>query len=271
LTDTRRTSSDRLAFNTVLYRPNELEVAVAEISDAGYAAIELQPHLTLPLLQDVARRDALKIALETHSLRVAALMCGYLHDAASLERNVATVALAGSLDAGHLIVLPPRPEMCSASDFADLLAKLAEVCAASGVIAAVHHHAGTIVDTPDAIEGFLERTSHSAIGLCFDIAHYALFADDEGAAAGRFAARTSYVHVKDLARRSGELGFVPGVRNAQQSFRVTGDGVLAVGTVLSALRAGGYESWFSVEVENFYRTRVDSARVSLDRVVEALV
>lgn len=262
--------SAHLAFNTVLYRRSELAPAVAEIAGTGYAALELQPHLTVPLLDDPAAVASLTALLDAERLRVAAVMCGYLFDAASLALNLKTTKLAKKLGAPCLIVLPPRPEMCSAEGFDVLLRELGDEAGALEVAVAVHHHAGTIVDDAPAIDRFLERTAHPAVGLCFDVAHYALFADDEVDAAKRYAPRTIYVHVKDLARRSGELGFEPGVRNAQQSFRVTGDGLLEMTKTLTALRDGGFGGYFSAEVENFYRSRADSLATSHNRILGAL-
>jgi sugar phosphate isomerase/epimerase len=252
-----------LAFNTVLYSPGRLADALEEISAAGYQGIELQPHLTLPLLGSATEdRTELAAALGSHGLRLAATMSGYLRDPATLATNIAAAELARDLGGGWIILLPPQPWMCSRADFDALLVDLAAACEPLGVRIAVHHHAGTILDTPAAIDEFAARRADDRIRLCFDLAHYALFADDEVAAAARLAPAIGYVHVKDLSRRHGELDFVPGVRNAQQSFRVFGDGVLELEEALRALRDGGFDGWWSVEVENFYRSRIESAERS---------
>jgi sugar phosphate isomerase/epimerase len=258
------------ACNTVLYSRGRLAEAISEIADAGYDGIELQPHHVLPLLNDRDRVRRLHDACDEAHLRVSAVMVGYLRDEDTLARNIAAAELATALGAEHVVVLPPQPWMCTEDGFAVLAGELGRACHARGVRVAMHHHAGTILDTPERIGAFAASPPHDAVGLCFDIAHYALFADDEADAAARLAEAIVYVHVKDLARRAGALDFVPGVRNAQMSFRVSGDGVLDVGPAIRRLRDSGYTGWLSVEVENFLRGRAESARLSINRIEEAL-
>jgi inosose dehydratase len=258
------------AFNTVLYPRGHLLEAVAEVSAAGYAGLELQPQHTLQLLVDPELRSTFAEALAAAGLQVAAVMVGYLRDAATLEQNVAAAQLGHELGTERLVVLPPQPWMCSPDAFADLARELGAACTELGIEVAVHHHAGTVLDTPQRIDAFAARRPHAAVGLCFDVAHYALFADDEARAAERLAPVINYVHVKDLVARTAALPFVPDVRNAQMSFRVVGDGTLEIGATVQRLRSAGYDGWLSVEVENFYRDRPDSARRSIEFLQEAL-
>lgn len=258
------------AFNTVLYAPDHLPDALEEVAAAGYDGIELQPHFTLPLIEgSAADRARFAAELNDRGLRLSATMSGYLRDRQTLSANLSAASLAKELGGGHIILLPPQPSMCGWDEFAGLLGELVAGCGDLGVAVAVHHHAGTIVDTPERIERFADELAGDGVGLCFDVAHYALFADDEVEAARRLGGAIDYVHLKDLVRRHGELEFVPGVRNAQQSFRVYGDGVLDLDGVLGSLRDGGYQGWLSVEVENFYRSRTDSAARSLAAIKEA--
>jgi inosose dehydratase len=256
----------RVACNTVLYTVHQLEGAIQELTDAGYQGIELQPHLTSLLMSDPRMVEPL---LASRELRVSAVMVGYLFDDETLRRNRLGVELAQTLGAERLIILPPKPEMADVELFGELVRQLASHSAEAGVGLSIHHHAGTVLDTPDRIAAFLADSGDGTVGLCLDPAHYALFADDEADAAARYAAAVNYVHVKDLARRAGDLGFVPSVNNAQQSFRQPGDGVLDLPGVLEALRSGGYDGWLSVEIENFYRPRVE-AIASSRRYLEAL-
>jgi inosose dehydratase len=247
-----------LASTAILYTARHLGEAVSDLSEAGYEGIELQPHHALKLAGDAAARAQLSEQMKAAGLVLAAAMPGYLSDRASLEVAARVAGLVAELGGAHLLVLPARHGACEFEEFVELLGALAGECEQAGVAAAVHHHAGTIVDTPERIDDLLGRPLPSNVGLCFDVAHYALFADDEADAARRYAAATRYVHVKDLSHRSGQLGFVPGARNGQQSFRVPGDGVLDVSGAIRELVDAGYDGWLSLETENFYRSPTDA-------------
>lgn len=253
----------RFSSTTVLYARGHLGEALEELSHAGYSGVELQPHHTRVLMADEEERARFREALSRHGQAVAAVMSGYLWDEATAHAHLLAIDLAAELGCDRIVVLPPQSHMADLGRFQRLLLEVAEVASDHGVRLAVHHHAGTVIDTAPKIDAFLGSVAHPSVGLCFDTAHYALFADDEVDAVEKLAGRISHVHLKDLVCRASELAFVPDMLNGQQSFRVPGDGVLDLAACLRVLRDLEYDGWVSVELENFSRARLESLEVAL--------
>lgn len=260
----------RLALTTVLYAEGELPAAVEDLRAAGGAGLELQPHHTRRLLDGRDDPGALVGAAEAAGVRLAAVMSGYLRDDATLDAHRRTATLAARLEAEVIPVLPPPAGTGSLAELADRLRALADHAGPLGVRLAVHHHAATIVEGPAQIDELLGLVDAEVAGLCFDVAHYALYADDEVDAARRYAARTTHVHVKDLVRRRAELGYVPDARTGARAFRLPGEGVLDVLGAVRALHEEGYAGWAALEIENFLRPRDVSASLGLERTRGAL-
>ncbi|WP_210495316.1 sugar phosphate isomerase/epimerase [Patulibacter sp. SYSU D01012] len=260
----------RLALTTVLYAPGELPAALDDLRAAGGQGLELQPHHTHRLLDGTDDPGALVDAAAAAGVGVAAVMCGFLHDEASLDAHRRTATLAARLGADVIPILPPPPGRGTLAELAGLLDALAADAGPLGVRLAVHHHAATIVEGPAQIDELLGLVAPEVAGLCFDTAHYALYADDEADAARRYAARTTHVHVKDLVRRRADLGYVPDGRTGARAFRLPGDGVLDVLPAVRALHEEGYAGWAALEIENFLRPRDVSASLGLERTRGAL-
>lgn len=253
----------RFSSTTVLYARGHLGEALHELSHVGYSGVELQPHHTRVLIADKEERARFRDGLSRHGQAVAAVMSGYLWDEPTVQAHVRAIDLAVELGCDRIVVLPPQAHMADLATFERHLSEVADVASAHGVRLAVHHHAGTVIDTVPRIEAFVGSIAHPAVGLCFDTAHYALFADDEVDAVERFAGSITHVHLKDLACRASNLPFVPDMLNGQQSFRVPGDGVLDLAECVRVLRNLEYDGWVSVELENFSRARLESLEVAL--------
>ena len=145
-----------------------------------------------------------------------------------------------------------RPGMARFTRELDRLATLAR---REGVRLALHHHVGTVVETPEEIERVMLDTS-DAVGLVLDTGHLAWGAA-EPLALDRFVERHGdrivHVHLKDvradvLARARREaLPFLTAVREGV--FTVPGDGSLALEPAIEALSRRDYRGWIVVEAE----------------------
>lgn len=131
----------------------------------------------------------------------------------------------------------------------------------TGLATAFHPHAAGWIETPDEVEGLLERTDPELVGLVFDTAHHVhgCGVDDDGglAAAGieRFWPRIRTVHVKDVsaevAARARAEGWPYPTAVARGLYCELGHGSVDFRAVLAALAERGYDDWLTVEQDVF--------------------
>jgi inosose dehydratase len=128
------------------------------------------------------------------------------------------------------------------------LDRLAEHSAARGVIAALHPHMGTMVETGEETERVV---TGSRIGLCIDTGHLAVAGADPVALTVAYADRVRHVHLKDvdpsLAHQvtTGDLAFGDAVKAGV--FRPLGAGGIDIAALIDALESTGYQGWYVLE------------------------
>jgi inosose dehydratase len=227
-----------------------------EMSIAGLTATELGPEGYLPT--EPARLRAL---LRSHGLRCAGTFAPVLlHD----TDHDPVADIAGRLEvlnacAADVLVLAAatgadgydsRPTLEDAQ-WSTLLAnldRLADVAARRGVLAVLHPHVGTMVETPDDVERVL---AGSSVRLCLDTGHLLIGGTDPVALARAVPDRIGHVHLKDVAEalaarvRSGELSYTQAV--AQRMYTPLGRGDIDVAAIVTALRNYGFDGWYVLE------------------------
>jgi inosose dehydratase len=175
-----------------------------EMSIAGLTATELGPQGYLP-----TQPAQLRALLRSHGLRCAGTFAPVLlHD----TDHDPVADIAGRLDvlnacAADVLVLAAatgadgydsRPTLEDAQ-WNTLLAnldRLADVAARRGVLAVLHPHVGTMVETPDDVERVL---AGSSVRLCLDTGHLLIGGTDPVALARAVPDRIGHVHLKDVA------------------------------------------------------------------------
>lgn len=132
--------------------------------------------------------------------------------------------------------------------------KVAQHCAEQGLTLVYHHHMGTVVETPQEIDRFMEVTG-PATKLLFDTGHCYFGGGNPVEVIHRHIGRIGHIHAKNvrpivmgLAREQG-LSFLEAVRRGV--FTVPGDfeGGVEFEPVLSIAAAAGYEGWLVIEAE----------------------
>lgn len=227
-----------------------------EMRDAGLAATELGPRGFLPT-------DAVELSsvLTMHGLRgVGTFAPVVLHDAS----RDPVADLAGTLDlltacGAEILVFAAatgadgydgRPAL-EATQWATLLSnleRLADVAARRAVLAALHPHVGTMVETRADVDRVL---SGSSVPLCLDTGHLLIGGTDPVELARTAPNRVAHVHLKDVdarlaARvRSGELTYTRAV--AHGMYRPLGRGDVDIDQIVSTLRHNGFDGWFVLE------------------------
>lgn len=229
---------------------------LAEMRDVGLSATELGPEGFLP--SDPGELTAL---LDSYALScVGTFAPVLLHD----DSHDATTDVAAPLDAlvacgAKVLVLAAaagtdgydsRPTLDD-GQWATLLAnldRLAEAAAARGVLAVLHPHVGTMVETRDDVDHVLNG---SDIRLCLDTGHLMIGGTDPLQLAREVPGRIAHAHLKDvdqaLAARvqAGELSYTEAVRKGM--YTPLGSGDVDIAGIVTALRNNGYDGWFVME------------------------
>jgi inosose dehydratase len=232
------------------------ERVLAEMRDVGMSATELGPEGFLP--SDPA---ALATLLNSYGLRcVGQFAPVLLHD----EDHDPLPDIAAPLDAllacgADVLVLAAatgsngydaRPELDN-GQWATLLAnldRLGTAAADRGVLAVLHPHVGTMVETRGDVERVLNG---SAIQLCLDTGHLLIGGTDPLQLARKVPGRIAHAHLKDVDAalaervRAGDLTYTEAVRRGM--YTPLGAGDVDIAGIVTTLRTNGFDGWFVME------------------------
>lgn len=142
---------------------------------------------------------------------------------------------------------------------------VAEMAAGAGVVACVHPHMGTMIQTRADVERFLEGCE---VPLCLDTGHLLIGGTDPVQLALDVPERIAHVHLKDVdpavlaTVRSGQRCYTEGVRNGM--YRVLGQGAIDLPAIVNSLETSGYRGWFVPEQDRILATEADGAGTSAD-------
>jgi inosose dehydratase len=128
------------------------------------------------------------------------------------------------------------------------LDRLSEFAAKMGIVATVHPHVGTMIETAADVERVLEG---SEIGLCLDTGHLLIGGADPVRLAADHADRIRHTHLKDVDAtwvsrvRSGEVTYTEAVRGGL--YRPLGQGDVDIASIVGALEGAAYQGWYVLE------------------------
>ncbi len=136
--------------------------------------------------------------------------------------------------------------------YAKRVTEFGEWAAAQGMPLSLHHHMGTVVETEQELDLFMNY-SGQGIPLLLDAGHMAFAGGDVLRCIDKHHNRISHVHVKDVRMdvinkldRTKESFLDAVIKGA---FTVPGDGSLDFGAIVKRFAHFGYEGWFVVEAE----------------------
>ena len=128
------------------------------------------------------------------------------------------------------------------------LDRLAGIVAASGLLAVLHPHVGTLVETRSDVDRVL---AGSTIALCLDTGHLLIGGTDPLELAKAVPDRIAHTHLKDVDAalaakvQSGELTYTDAVKVGLYTPLGTGD--VDIAGIVSVLRNNGFDGWFVLE------------------------
>ena len=136
--------------------------------------------------------------------------------------------------------------------FGERMTKVADYVEAQGLRLAYHHHLGTVVESGEELDRFLEVTG-SSVALTLDTGHASLGGIDAVSILKRVPERIAHVHCKDVRRSVFETvlnegsSFLDGVLRGM--YTVPGDGDLDFQPLFQGLSDIDYSGWVIVEAE----------------------
>jgi inosose dehydratase len=230
------TSITQLTYRTF----GDMERAIREIGEAGYAGVEL---FDGNLLDYEGRYGDLRNVLRQSGVALVAAYSGANfifgdilgEELARIER---AAAAAATLEAEHLVVGggAKRATGREPDDFKRLgaaLDKIIDIARKAGLSAHYHPHLSTIVEGPEEVS---EIFRHTAINFCPDTAHLAAAGGDPAAQIRELRDRISYVHLKGWQREP--FAFTPLDR-----------GDLDMKPIVAALSETGFSGWITNELD----------------------
>jgi inosose dehydratase len=153
------------------------------------------------------------------------------------------------------------------------LDRISAVAADSGLVATLHPHVGTMVESGEETRRVLDG---SGIGLCLDTGHLLIGGGDPVALAASSPERVAHVHLKDVRRdlagqvRAGGTTYTDAVSRGM--YVPLGAGDVDIAAIVSSLESHGYGGWYVLEqdtvltgppAEGGGRDPVDDVRASV--------
>ena len=154
------------------------------------------------------------------------------------------------------VPLSQRPRLTSGQwqPFCEAVEAMATHTAAQGIRLAYHHHMGTVIESPEDIDRFLQAVGPET-GLLLDTGHAYFGGGDPVELAERYMDRVVHIHAKNVRAavmaqaRDSDLSFLEAVRRGV--FTVPGDpeGAINFEPVLRVARRADYTGWLVIEAE----------------------
>ncbi len=129
------------------------------------------------------------------------------------------------------------------------------VCADWGIRVGLHNHLGSVVESQEELEAFLDACPDC--GLIFDTAHLAAADGDVMAIVEKYSDRMVMVHVKDWFVTNSEIGLNKWYERGRFCELGAGNIGMDNAAAVKALLAKGYQGWFCVEHDTHLRDPIE--------------
>ena len=262
------------------------ERVMAEMERLGLTATEFGPDGFLP-----DEPEARKNFLETYNLQaVGGFVPVVLHDSAHDPMGEIDTFIDACLATGAgVVVLAAATGVDGYDDRPVLddvqwktlltnLDRIADHATERGVIAVVHPHIGTLVESAEDVQRVVDG---SHIGFCIDTGHLAAAGADPVAITLANLDRVKHVHLKDVDTAKAakvvakEITFSDAV--ADGMWQVLGEGDVDIRAMIEALEGAGYDGWYVLEQDVMFKDGepegegpIANVRASLDFVKAVL-
>jgi inosose dehydratase len=256
------------------------ERAVADLAALGYEGFET---FGATLEQFDRERGGIARVLERHRLPLVSAYCwGTFIDPGRADEDVSQMLrwaeLTKALGGKVIVVGPGRREKPSytADEYAFMARTLDDIgrrIRDLGLVAAIHPHTGTTIETREEIDRVMGAVDPQAVFFAPDTGQIQKGGADAMAVLRDYARSIRHVHVKDYDGQ-GESEGGPD-RTGYVNYTPVGEGTLDFAAMLELLDGIGYDGWLMVELDGTpaaTRDPKEAARVSketLERLLAA--
>ena len=264
---------------------DNFEQGLHEVEEIGFHACEPFPRYALAYEEKPA---AFQDLLAKHNLRLSALYGGGRFSdparrAEIVAYNTRLARFLAVLGVDRLVFGPAGPRSPGGTtqeelrEAAQTINEAARVCYDFGVLACVHPHLGTEIETEVEIDTIMELTDPRYVFFCPDSAHLTCAEIDVPRLIQRYGERMRYMHFKDL-----RAGAIEERRNRNAGVQVSegterlpifcelGLGIIDFNPIMQALHAVGYNDWITVEIDVSRTTPKESLSLCRDYLRDRL-
>ena len=249
------------------------ERVLDEITEVGYKGIELGPYGYLPTDPDVLRQELKRRDLQLLSAFVPVRLADRDAHEDGVQEALKVGRLLAALDATTIVLADDNgsvPELVQeagqrtgsalSDDEWDVFAEGVNLIAhrvhdETGLSIVFHHHCAGYVETPEETRKLLERADPDLVGLCLDTGHWHFGGGDAVKAVREWGERIRYLHLKDcdpaVLQQVREEGHDYFEAVKMGVFPHLGEGDVNFPTVISSMKAAGYNGWAVVEQDVF--------------------
>ncbi len=264
---------------------DHFEQGLREVEELGFHACEPFPHKALAYER---RPEAFQELLATYHLRLSALYGGGsfsnpIRRTEIIAYNTRLARFLAAIGVDRLVLGPGSPRTTGGSTEEELreavktINETARACYDLGVLACVHPHLGTEIETESEIDLIMNLTDPRYVFFCPDSAHLTAAEIDVPNMIRRYGERMRYMHLKDLRagvleeRHNQKLGIKIETGTEQLPiFCELGRGVIDYGPIMSAPQDVDYHDWITVEIDVSLTTPKESLRICRDYLEERL-
>jgi sugar phosphate isomerase/epimerase len=245
-----------ISYCTLIYDGNEFQTAIKDSAKAGYSGIEIYPKDWEWALSQMSITD-LKRLIGSSGLRVSGVFGGCLSSNSDFDNLIRAADIGSKLDCEYVFFVASGKQAKASFDFVSACKEVAKLLEVKGMVAVLHNHAGTVIETSDDAAKLCDAVSARNFGLCFDSVHYALFEDDLKKSVKRNRDFIKYVHLKDIKKDRFALARITptaqwdwgNLEHIAREYTGLGEGVINNRAVVKALRDIGYDGWWMIEIE----------------------
>ena len=268
---------------------DHFEQGLREIEELGFHACEPFPQIALA---HEAHPETFRELLASHHLRLSALYGGGgrfgdpTRRAEVVSNNTRLARFLAAIGVDRLVFGPGGPRTPGGSTETELreaartINEAARACYDLGVLACVHPHLGTEIETEPEIDTVMQLTDPRYVFFCPDTAHLTAAEIDVPSMIRRYGERMRYMHIKDLRagvieeRRASE-GKATGVKVESGNERLPifcelGRGIIDYGPIMDALQEVAYTDWITIEIDVSLTTPKESLSICRDYLLNRL-
>ena len=258
----------------------DLVTGLREAAELGYTACETFTHIALryedclPEFQDL---------LAQHGFRLSALYGGgRFSDPAQrsevVEYNTRVARFLVANGADRIVFGPAGPRTPGGMTLDELKEAARTIDEAArrtydlGVLACVHPHLGTEIETRREIDAIMEMTDPRYVFLAPDTAHLTRAGMDPVEVMRTYGARIRYVHLKDVTPAEPDRSQFTAFTGTEQLpiFCELGLGPVDFPAVIELLRSLDYQGWLTVEIDKSTSTPYNSLRICREYMEQRL-